>query len=59
MNNVSNCSNFPDCRACTKENQCAWCASEGVCIGVNDAFSRGCHGLLFDPPCPVEFLSGI
>lgn len=55
---VPNCEEFKDCSGCALQDQCAWCASEGVCSTISDAFSRDCRGLVFEPPCPDKFISG-
>jgi hypothetical protein len=54
---VPNCGDFFDCRMCAVHDQCAWCASEGVCTTISEAFSKDCHGLVFEPPCPDSFVT--
>lgn len=55
---VPNCQDYLDCESCAVQDECAWCASENVCTTQADAFSRDCRGLVFDLPCPANFVAG-
>jgi len=55
---VPNCGDYVDCYGCASQEQCAWCASENLCTTISEAFSRDCRGLVFEPPCPNNFVSG-
>lgn len=55
---VPNCGDYADCYGCASQEQCAWCASENLCTTISEAFSRDCRGLVFEPPCPNNFVSG-
>lgn len=52
------CSDYVDCLGCAGNDQCAWCASENSCVTVSDAFSKDCRGVVFDLPCPSNYVSG-
>ena len=54
---LPHCELFTDCASCAVSDQCAWCASEGVCTTISEAFSRDCRGLVFEPPCPDQYIS--
>lgn len=56
---VPNCGEYGDCNRCAMHDQCAWCASESMCTTIADAFSMDCRGLVFEPPCPDTYVSGI
>jgi len=47
-----------DCNGCAKQDHCAWCASENVCTTISEAFSKDCRGLVFEPPCPENYVAG-
>jgi len=47
-----------DCSSCASQEQCAWCASENTCLTISDAFSSDCRGIVFETPCPTDYLSG-
>jgi hypothetical protein len=53
-----NCRKYTDCNNCASQEQCAWCASENLCTTIEDSFQRNCRGLVFEPPCPTDFVSG-
>ena len=55
---IPNCGDFTDCNGCALRDECAWCASEAVCTTVSEAFSKDCRGLVFEPPCPENYVSG-
>ena len=52
------CQGYSNCLTCAVQSQCAWCASDNVCLTIQDAFSRDCRGLVFDPPCPSNYVAG-
>ena len=54
---LPHCELFTDCASCAVSDQCAWCASEGQCTTISEAFSRDCRGLVFEPPCPDQYIS--
>ena len=55
---VPNCGDYVDCSSCASQEQCAWCASENTCLTISDAFSSDCRGIVFETPCPTDYLSG-
>lgn len=55
---VPNCADYRDCFGCSSQEQCAWCASDNVCTTISEAFSANCRGLVFEPPCPTDFVTG-
>lgn len=55
---VPNCGDYVDCFGCASQEQCAWCASDNTCSTISDAFSNDCRGLVFEPPCPTDFVPG-
>ena len=55
---LPNCGDNLDCTGCATQDQCAWCASENLCTTISDAFARECRGLVFEPPCPENYVSG-
>ena len=52
------CDEYVDCGSCAKNVDCAWCASDNACITISAAFTTDCRGLVFEPPCPSNFVSG-
>ena len=32
-------------------------SSSGVCTTISEAFSRDCRGLVFEPPCPDQYVA--
>ena len=48
-----------DCHTCALKDECAWCASENLCTTISEAFSKDCRGLVFEPPCPQNYVTGI
>ena len=54
---IPNCGDHLDCAGCANQDECAWCASESTCTTISDAFSRDCRGLVFEPPCPANFVA--
>lgn len=56
---VPSCGDFVDCVSCAVNDQCAWCASDNICTTIADAFTKDCRGLVFDPPCPSSYVSGM
>lgn len=55
---VPNCGDYVDCNSCASQEQCAWCASDNMCTTMSEAFSKDCRGLVFDLPCPANFVAG-
>ena len=55
---VPNCKSSTDCSSCAKQGDCAWCASENMCTSVSEAFSLDCRGIVFEPPCPNNYVTG-
>eukprot|EP01032_Pedospumella_encystans_P022255 gene22255-25219_t len=53
---MPNCGDYNDCYGCASQDQCAWCASDNTCNTISDAFSKDCRGLVFEPPCPSDFI---
>lgn len=53
-----NCKTYVDCNSCATQEQCAWCASENLCTTIADSFQRNCRGLVFELPCPTDFVAG-
>lgn len=56
---MPHCEDYTDCSGCAKQDQCAWCASENLCTTVADAFSKDCRGLVFELPCPENYIVGM
>lgn len=56
---VPNCGDYIDCLSCASQEQCAWCASENVCLTTSEGFSKECGGLVFEPPCPLNYIPGM
>ena len=56
---IPNCNDYIDCNTCARLEECAWCASENVCTTISEAFSKDCRGLVFEAPCPSNFVAGI
>lgn len=57
---IPNCDEIQDCGSCAQKEECVWCASNNSCRTVSKAFdSTDCDGLVFEPPCPDSFISGI
>ncbi len=48
-----------DCSSCASQEQCAWCASDNLCTTMSEAFSKDCRGLVFELPCPANFVAGM
>ena len=55
---IPNCADYVDCFGCAAQDQCAWCASENVCASISDAFTMDCRGLVFELPCPTNYVAG-
>jgi hypothetical protein len=53
---VPNCQDYVDCLGCASQEECAWCASDNTCSTISDVFERDCRGLVFEPPCPTDFV---
>jgi hypothetical protein len=53
---VPNCQDYTDCQGCAAQEECAWCASDNTCSTISDVFERDCRGLVFEPPCPTDFV---
>lgn len=53
---VPNCQDYTDCQGCASQEECAWCASDNTCSTISDVFERDCRGLVFEPPCPTDFV---
>jgi hypothetical protein len=43
---------------CASVDDCAWCASEGVCLTLAEVFTTTCRGVVYEPPCPGSFVGG-
>ena len=56
---IPNCIENVDCFSCASKEECAWCASENVCTTISEAFSKDCSGLVFEPPCPSNYVAGL
>jgi len=54
---VPNCGDYVDCSSCASQEQCAWCASDNLCTTMSEAFSKDCRGLVFELPCPANFVA--
>lgn len=54
---VPNCGDYVDCSGCARQDECAWCASSNQCTTIAEAFSMDCRGLVFEPPCPDNYVS--
>lgn len=52
------CGEYIDCLSCAADKECAWCASANQCLTIGDAMSADCRGLVFDPPCPTNYIAG-
>ena len=52
-----NCGDYTSCGTCSPRDECAWCASQGVCTTISDAFTQDCTGLVFEPPCPDTYVA--
>ncbi len=59
FSDAANCGDYVDCYNCATQEQCAWCASENVCYSLSEAFSKDCRGLIFEPPCPSNYIPGL
>jgi hypothetical protein len=54
----SGCNDYVDCYNCANQEACAWCASDNTCTSLSTAFGRDCSGLVFEPPCPANYVPG-
>lgn len=54
---IPNCQAYTNCQSCAAIDQCAWCASDNLCLTYAEAFDHDCRGLIFDPPCPVSYVA--
>ncbi len=53
---LPDCDMNDNCATCASKDYCAWCASESKCMLIADALSYDCKGLVFEPPCPSNFI---
>ena len=58
---ITQCAYAPFIPSDSTDDHCRWTSfyidPTGVCTTISEAFSRDCRGLVFEPPCPDQYVS--
>ncbi|GMH56019.1 hypothetical protein TrRE_jg12439, partial [Triparma retinervis] len=54
---IPRCNVFNNCGDCASSSDCAWCASQNLCMTISEVYSNDCTGTVFDAPCPVTYVT--